>query len=549
MKTIIKYNFTRRISSFLIAVIVISTMQSCVKDNFQFDKIAEVQWDPNVAAPLVYASLSIKDMLDNSGGQAYVVEAGDKSLTIVYNDTVVSIDASSLVKLPEQSFQHTIAAGAALPTPFSSGTFTVTSNQTVPFISGTNGPLIDSMTLKAGILVFLFNSDLSNSGSIKITIPKVKKNGVAFSQTLPLNYSGSLPATASGNFDATGYNFDMTSGGAPYNQFIVKYDVALTGSAIAPVNTDNIDVTFSMNSLEFSKIFGDIGTQNLSLPSDTIDLSMFTTATGAASFTLVDPRIKVTIANSYGIPIDARLTNFDGYNAGVNYYPITGFPNPLPILSPNLTQVGQVLVDSFKLDNTNSNIATLLNNTPKQIVYKLDAYTNVGGPTQNNFILDTSRFQMDLAIELPLYGTAKNFVLVDSIPFDFSDTEFVPDEVESGLIRTYNSNGFPIDIDMQVYFVDSLYVTLDSLVSPNQILLKSGTVNPATGRVTSAKETIFDATVNKARLLKIKNAKNIIIKAKASTTNSGTTNVKIYSDYTLGFKLGVQVQMRVQAKR
>lgn len=547
MKTITRNNFTRRISSLFIATILISTLQSCVKDNFEFDKIAEVQWDPNLAAPLVYASLSIKDMLDNSGGQAYVVEAGDKSLTIVYKNTLFSMDASSLVSLPDQSFPHTVAAGAALPAPFSTGTYTVTNNQTVPFVSGVSGPLIDSMTLKAGKFFFLFSSNLHNSGSIKITIPDVKKNGVAFSQTVPLNYSGSLPAIASGNFDVTGYNFDMTSGGAPYNQFIVQYDIALTSSATAPLNTENINVTFSMLNLEFSKIFGDIGTHDLSIPSDTIDLSIFTTADGASSFTLVDPRIKVTIANSYGIPIDAHLSNFEGYNPGVNYYPITGFPDPLPILSPNLNQVGQVLVDSFKLNNTNSNIATIINNTPKKIVYKLDAFTNIGGPTQNNFILDTSRFQMDVEFELPLYGTAKNFVLVDSMPFSFN--EDVPDEVESGLIRTYNSNGFPIDINLQVYFVDSLYNTLDSLVSPSQILLKSGTVNATTGRVTSATPTTFDATINKARLLKLKNAKNIVIRGSASTTNSGTTDVKIYSDYTLGFKLGVQVQMRVQAKQ
>lgn len=547
MKTITSTNFARRFSSFLAAAILISAFQSCVKDNFEFDKIAEVQWDPNVAAPLVYADLSIKDMLDNSGGQAYVVEAGDGSLTIVYKSSLFSLEASSLVNLPDQAYPHTIAAGAALPAPFAAGTYTVTSNQTVPFISGVGGPLIDSMTLKAGKFFFLFNSDLHNSGSIKITVPNVKKNGVAFSQTIPLNYTGSLPATASGNFDVTGYNFDMTSGGAPYNQFIVKYEIILNGSATPPVITENIDVDFRMLNQKFSKIFGDIGVQNLSLPSDTLDLSIFTNADGAASFSLVDPRIKVTIANSYGVPIDAHLSNFEGYNPGVNYYPITGVPDPLPILSPNLSQVGQVLVDSFKLNNTNSNIATIVNNTPKKIVYKLDAYTNIGGPTQNNFILDTSRFQMDVEFELPLYGTAKNFILIDSMPFSFN--EDVPEQVESGLIRTYNSNGFPIDIDMQVYFVDSLYTILDSLVSPNQILLKSGTVNAVTGRVTAATQTIFDVTLNKARLLKLKNAKNIVIQAKASTTNSGTTNVKIYSDYSLGFKLGVQVQMHVDAKQ
>ncbi len=550
MKKIIKNKLKHGTSSsLLIVAILISTLQSCVKDNFQINKIATVQWDPNVAAPLVYSSLSIKDMLNNTGGQALVVEAADKSLTLVYKSSLFSMNASDLVNLPDQTLPFSAPIGAALPVPFNVGSvFTVNNSQTVPFGSGVAGPLIDSITYKAGIFVFSFASDLHNSGSILITIPKLKKKGIAFSKILPLNYTNTVPVLADSNYDLTGYDLDLTQGGAPYNQFVINYAVTFNGSTTAASNSDQIAVSLSMVNMQFSKLFGYIGQQDLSIPSDTIDLSVFTNAAGAASFTLKDPTVKVTISNSYGMPIDFRIPVFEGYNPGVNFYPITGLPSPIPIHSPNINQVGQILVDSFSLNTANgSNIATIINNTPKKIVYKVDAHTNPAGATQHNFIIDSSQFKMDVEFDLPLYGTAKNFLLVDSIPFTFSQS--IPDQVQSGLIRTYNSNGFPMDIDLQVYFVDSLYNVLDSLVSPNQILLKSGVVNATTGLVTSPTSTIFDATVDKARLLKLKNAKNLVIKAIANTTNSGATDVKIYSDYKLDFKLGVQVQMHVQIKR
>ncbi len=527
---------------------ILSTFQSCVKDNFQFDKLAEVKWNPNVAVPLIYSSLSIKDMLNNTGGSAYVVEASDKSLTIVYKSKLFSIDASSLVSLPDQSFATSAPVGVAIPPPFNSGSFTVSNTQTLSFMSGgAAGPKIDSLLLKKGSLTFTLNSQLHNSGSIKITIPDAKKNGIAFSKTIPLNYTGSIPVNATAAYDFTGYDLDMTLGGTTYNNFKITYDITLNGSATPPNGSEKININLSMNNLEYSKLFGDIGQLDLSIPSDTIDLSLFTNAAGAGSFTLVNPSVKVTIANSYGVPIDLKIPVFEGYNPGVGYYPITGLPNPFPIKSPNLAQLGQVLVDSFKLNNGNSNIVSIINNTPKQIVYKINASTNPSGGNQNNFILDTSRYQMDVEFELPLYGTAKNFLLVDSIPFTFSSD--IPDELVSGLIRTYNSNGFPIDIDLQVYFVDSLYNTLDSLVSPHQILLKSGNVDIATGRVTSATQTIFDATLTTARFNKLKKAKNLIIKGIANTTNLGNTNVKIYSDYKLDFKLGIQAQLNLNVKK
>lgn len=544
---VLKRKRSRGINYFLIALIFVFTATSCVKDNFELDKLAGVEWNPNWAVPLVYSSLSIEDLLVKKDSQGLIVVGADNFCTLVYRSNLFSLIAADLIDIPNNQPPPLVASldAGQVSALGMAGTVTVPFSQTITFDSGVNGPKIDSVIFKAGSIDVSLNSDFQYSGQIKIILPGAKKNGAVFTKIIPFAYSGSTPVTSDASYDLTGYDFDMTNGGTAFNEFIVNFEVTLSGSG-NPVTTSNqIVLNLNLNNMKFDKIYGDIGQMSISPDVDTIDISVFKNVLGTGSFSLADPRIKVWISNSYGVPINAYLSQFEGYTPGAGAFPITGSPNPLPIQSPNFSQVGQVLTDSFTLNNSNSNFATVINNTPKFLIYKINSLTNpAGGTTHNNFVIDTSRLKVDMEVELPLYGTASNFVLMDTMPFEISET--LPDEVESALIRTFNSNGFPFDVDMQVYFVDSLYTKLDSLVIPNQLILQSATVNPGTGLVTSPTQTTYDAVLTKSRLDNLGGSKYLLIKAIANTYNNGTTNVKIYSNYKIDFKLGLRVQVKAK---
>lgn len=531
---------------FLLIATIVITIPACVKDNFEFDKIVKTEWNPDIAVPLVYSSLTVQNILTKNDKNGIIVVGSDKFCTLIYKGNLFSLVASDLIKIPNQ----TPPAYSAFLTPVqiasftTNGTVTGSYSQTINFDSGTNTPKpkIDSMIFKAGSIDITLNSDFKYSGQILIKIPGAKKNGVIFSKTLPITYSGS-PVTISATYDLAGYHFDMTNGGGNFNQFVIDYDITLTGSGLPPTTSDVITISQSMHDMTFDRIFGDIGQQSLSPDKDTVEISIFKNSIGTGLFTLVDPKVKVVISNSYGVPISATISQLAGYNPGSSSYPITGSPNPLPILSPNFSQIGQTLTDSYTLDKNNSNIVSVVNNTPKYLIYNINSLSNPGGtPTNNNFVIDTSRFKVDMELELPLWGTAKDFVLFDTIPFEIEQE--ITDEVESVLLRTYNSNGFPIDFDMQVYFIDSSKVRIDSLVIPNQLILQSAQVNLSTGFVTSPTQKTYDATMSQARFKNLQKAKNMVVKASASTTNGGTTDVKIYSDYRLEVKFGLQVKIR-----
>lgn len=546
MKITINKNLRKLIAQFLFVVALLFIIQSCVKDNFDFKKLSQTDYHPNIAVPLVYSSLTIQDLLTKSN-QNLIIVGSDKFCTLVYKGNLFSLAAADIITIPNNQpppFSASLSTGQISALGFA-GTVMVPYSQTVAFNTGIGGPKIDSVTFKAGILGLSLNSSFKYSGQIKVIIPSAKKNGIVFTQIIPFTYTGSIPVLSNVTLPLTGYNFDMTSGGTAFNQFLVNFEVTLNGSGAAPLTTDQITITQSLSNMKFAKIFGDIGQQSLSPNVDTVKLSIFKNVLGAATFTLANPMVKVLLSNSYGVPITASLSQFDGYSSGMPPYAITGSPNPLPIHSPNFNQIGQILTDSFSLNNGNSNIASVINNTPQYLIYKVTSQTNpLGGTTHGNFVIDTSRFKADLELDLPLYGTAKNFILQDTVPFNVSQT--IPSQVESALIRTYNANGFPFDVNMQIYFVDSLYTKLDSLVSPNQIILKSGTVNSTTGMVTSSTSTTYDATLTKPRLTHLKTSKYLLIRAVANTSNGGATNVKIYSNYKIDFKLGLQVQVNTK---
>ena len=71
-------------------------------------------------------------------------------------------------------------------------------------------------------------------------------------------------------------------------------------------------------------------------------------------------------------------------------------------------------------------------------------------------------------------------------------------------------------------------------------------VNSTTGKVISPTSTIYDGVLSKSRLSNLETSKFLLIKAIANTTNGGSTNVKIYSDYKIDVKMGLQVHVKAK---
>ncbi|HEY4798769.1 MAG TPA: hypothetical protein VII99_06795, partial [Bacteroidia bacterium] len=422
---------TRKTALFsaLIAALFVFVFFACVKEYRK--PIAKTDYSPLLAVPLINSSLTIHDLLVKEDHNGNIQVDPYNFLTLIYRGKLFSLEADNFIQFPDQSVPFTspaltpadVAAFNALPAgsqyavPFPVQTFTFNTNNTAD---------VDSVVFKAGTtLDVVISSQFMHNAAIKVDIPKAKKNGAAFSKTINLIYSGTLPATSTSHFDISGYTFDMTEGGTTQNAFDVNIAVTLTKSG-NPLNlTDNASVSIGFTQPLFQKLFGYIKQPLISPNIDTVAITLFDNAMpGGGIFTIVNPQARILLSNSYGVPIDATFNMLSGYNPPAALYPITVTTepklNPWHFPYPTIAQIGQFIHDSVMLNNTNTNntIGTALNQHPRKFIYQLNAQANPNGKPvapNTNFALDTSRFIVNFQIDLPLYGTTKNILMMDTV--------------------------------------------------------------------------------------------------------------------------------------
>jgi len=137
--------------------------------------------------------------------------------------------------------------------------------------------------------------------------------------------------------------------------------------------------------------------------------------------------------------------------------------------------------------------------------------------------------------------------LQDTLDFDVLGDDI--DKAEWIRFKINTDNGFPIDAKIQVYFVnsDSLdlnshYYAIDSmLVAPSEQIVAAAPVG-SDFRVIAPNHKYVETTIYKNRIIALKKADKILVYSKLATVNNGASNVKIYSDYFIDIKIGAQVQ-------
>ena len=271
---------------------------------------------------------------------------------------------------------------------------------------------------------------------------------------------------------------------------------------------------------------------------DTVAITLFNSASGIGDFTIFNPEVRLYTENSFGTTIEASFNRMEGINtiSGITYdLSVSGtLPAPWTISGPTLSQMGQTIDDSLIISG--SDIVDMINDQPKFFVYDIGASTP--SAASQIFVLDTSSIKFDAEIELPMHGTIKNFTMIDTVGLDLG-----MDAVVNLTLTTRIRNGFPLEFDITFYSlewdnVNNVYNLTDSAYTGSNILVaESGSID-GSGRVTAKVETQTDIVMNETQTRNFANASSMIIKAVASTSNNGTTNVKFYNDYELEFKIG-----------
>ncbi|HRS53340.1 MAG TPA: hypothetical protein P5250_01365 [Bacteroidales bacterium] len=535
-----KIKITSNIIFSLFILIIITT--SCKKDEYNLNKLSTSgEWSPDVALPLVYASLSLEDVLADYEHTNYITDSSNLCY-LVYQNKVFSNNAENIIHIPNQ-FVNTTATininGNSLPI----GNDETTNINKLYTFNFANGEIIDSIYIKSGLLTFNVNSNLNYDATIIVTFPSlITPNNTPFSKTLTLT-AGYNP-TYQLNIDGCIMKFGI--GGASSNQIPIQYTIIVHGNGSPNNSPYTINFNESFLDIKFSKIYGYLGQFSFDVPTDTVNIKLYNNYLwGYIDYE--DSRIYLNMNSSLGIPLKMHVTDFEAKNSNNSTNSIFIIGNGVPLFySPYIIQPAPFtypfsISETIKLNKYNSNVSNAMLISPNYFYCKPNINTNPSGLT-HNFAFDTSKFSFNMKVELPLHDDAWNFIFQDTIPFNLDNIE----KMEYLQLNIDLSNKFPIDAILQIYLVDSTNTKLDSLFKPNQNIIIAATPGPAPDYlVTNPVKKYTTIIMDKARLQKLKNIKKLFIRSHLVSYNNGANTVKIYSFYTIDVKISARAKMKV----
>src|SRR5690554_870511 len=352
-------------------------LASCKK--LEFDKIAKGAWNPNLAVPLAYSNFGVYDILAlKDSTDLVVVDPSTGALALVYKGEVFSVGAQTLLNIQNVNQSKNLNSADLNTTPAAAfnGTFTSTNIETLDFNAGSAE--VHQMSVKSGILTLNLSTNLEHDITCVITFPDMKINGSPVTTTVSLNYTGSLPNTSIGTVNLTGALADLTLGNTTFDKMNAVISTTITGTGQPIVGTENMNVNFSLDDIEFKNAVGYFGQNNLGIVEDTVLLKLFENST-AGYFELVNPKVSFLAENSFGFPIKMNFTDLKTINvSNGNEYPLTGFPSVFNIERANV--MGQIASSSFELNTANTaNFSSIVSSTPKYFVFSANAQSNPDG--------------------------------------------------------------------------------------------------------------------------------------------------------------------------
>jgi hypothetical protein len=532
-------------------------LTTCNKDYFDLDKLSdEIEWEPELVAPLVYGSMSMEDIVELVDSLGYTEVDDEGLIYIVYSDTAFKVRADTMVDVPDKLVTtYYIDSDINIPiwlgTPVGD-TATFYKNEKFTFELDGNDR-VDSVIIKGGQIVIDVNSAFEHTGLLTISSSQIlNANRDTFSTVVNIS---DLSGTFSDQqiFLSDGYCLKSDiENDTSFIQINFRLDLINSGNLINPDDQCQIDASFE--NLDFYKVFGFIDSRDLITESGAFEIPIFAENPDLADVIFKDPRFNIFTSNSVGIPIEVELDNVvatssrDGSTLELTFEP---GQHPFEIEAPTLAQLGETVDTEININRNTSNIDQLLALAPSDITYEVIGRTKAGTLGDQHFILDTSKIELAMEAVMPLDFKSSGFAFRDTVEFNaFSDTAeggFNTDMIKLAQVTLETTNKLPIQLEVQVYLLDENYMELDSVFDETTILLGAASVD-GNGKSDQASIETNSITFPSEKIEKLKNVWYARIEARVLTTDGGVPFVKLYIDDTLDFELSMYANFRINTR-
>jgi hypothetical protein len=311
-----------------------------------------------------------------------------------------------------------------------------------------------SAVLKKGKLNIRTNNSTKLTGNINLLLNEIRRNGQQIKSSIPINGS-----SVSIDLSGTEINFssDLSN---PYNRIPYNYSIQLDNSDgyIDFETGDELKMDITLADLDFQSLSGDFGPQKIQIAPGNFELNLFNKLGG--DFKVANPKLSIIFHNSIGIPAEVSLDIASTSNKSEtikNAQTNNLLRNPANFNIPVPADIHSGFeTGTIEYTKQNSNVVEFMSLTSNSKILYSGAIDFNKGNTVNalnpNFIDAESRISVDMALDLPME------LQINSL--SFSDTTGISgdsfDKVESAEVILTAKNGIPLDLDMQMLFVDTI---------------------------------------------------------------------------------------------
>lgn len=372
--------------------------------------------------------------------------------------------------------------------------------------------------------------------------------------TVPAFVPGQPPVVIDKLIDITGVSIGLTGkDGNKFNTYSQKVVARIDSSGITRHITreDSLNIRYEIVDVAPNYIKGYAGRDTVTAI-DSADFS-FLNFFQSGSVDLEQVNMDITVENGLGVDGQVKINGLTAISPNNGTRNLSGSIIGQPLIINRATEFPQLTpaVNSFSVNNTNSNIKDLLGILPTKLKYDVEVRTNLAGNTgqYRDFAYLESALKLSLNANMPLSLIANQLVLQDTIDFNLSTTSTNVAGISDGIINVIVQNKYPIETKLRMILFDENWVQVDTLVT--DALIAAADLNGSC-KADQPKRSKVPLYVDEARMENVKRARHAVIRAEFSTaSNTSTCNgqyLKIYSDYTLGVTLTARFNYKVQTK-
>ncbi|HAH26009.1 MAG TPA: hypothetical protein DCL77_19990 [Prolixibacteraceae bacterium] len=394
-----------------------------------------------------------------------------------------------------------------------------------------------SAVLKKGSLTISSTNSSPITGDVDFKLSEIKQNGLPVEAHIPLGGNSTT-------IDLAGATINFSANPAfPYNRVPYTYSIKVnsTPGYVNYSSTDQINMDVSLNEFEFKSFTGDFGKRSITVDPGNFNMKVDLLDKIEGMFKLANPSLVLTIHNSIGIPASVAIGLRGANKSGQQ---VILLRNPMAFDLPVPEKIDQgIITGNISYDKQNSNIVEFIALPPTgeidyagQIEFNK---TNTVTAQNPNFMDTDASLSIDLGLNLPMELQINKLGFKDTTSISGKDFN----DVESADLIINALNGIPLDIDLQLLFVDTI-TGHQFGASKSTKVLSAAKVN-AQGEI-SPVQSSQTFSLDQTEMVNLRKANGLVLSGTVSSPDGGATVAPLYSDSEI--KLNVVVKSKVNIK-